>query len=136
MASAGAMYRVRPAAVADLRAVWEVMTENQAVAPPEVEQSRPDEVSRVHRVAWERMMGTSDLSVYVAECGTEAVGTAGMLVVPNLAYDCRPTAFIEPVVVKYRHRRRGVARALLNRALADARSLGCFKVQMLHTSAM
>jgi GNAT superfamily N-acetyltransferase len=107
------------------------MAENQAVPPAEEQQNRTDDVSLLHRDTWQEMMDTSDLVVYLAEAGNRAVGTAGMLTVPNLAYGCRRTAFIEPVVVKYAHRRRGVARALLSRALEAARALGCFKVQLL-----
>ncbi len=80
---------------------------------------------------WDRMIATADLTVYLAETQGEAVGTACLLVLPNLTYDCRPTAFIEAVVVKYAHRRRGVARLMMQRALADARAASCWKVQLL-----
>lgn len=50
---------------------------------------------------------------------------------PNITYDCRPSAFIEAVGVKYEHRRRGVARMIMQRVLQDARSAGCHKVQLL-----
>ncbi|MGH9205478.1 MAG: GNAT family N-acetyltransferase, partial [Acidimicrobiales bacterium] len=80
---------------------------------------------------WNRMMATDDLTVYLAETKGEAVGTACLLVLPNITYQCRPSAFIEPVVVKYDHRRRGVARLMLRRALDDARAASCLKVQLL-----
>ena len=76
-------------------------------------------------------MRTVDLSVYIAERDGVAVGTATMLIMAHLTYDCRPTAFIEAVVVRHDHRRRGVARQLLDRALAEARQAGCLKVQLL-----
>ena len=80
---------------------------------------------------WERVLATADLTVYLAETGAEAVGTASMLLMPHLTYDCRPTAFIEAVIVKYAHRRRGVATLLLQQALKDARAASCRKVQLL-----
>jgi ribosomal protein S18 acetylase RimI-like enzyme len=36
-----------------------------------------------------------------------------MMLMPHVTYDCQPTAFIEAVVVRYAHRRRGVATLLL-----------------------
>jgi GNAT superfamily N-acetyltransferase len=54
-----------------------------------------------------------------------------LLVMPNLGYDCRPTAFIEAMVVDESHRRRGVGRLLVERLLADAAAAGCHKVQLL-----
>ena len=80
---------------------------------------------------WARMLATPDLTVYVAEGGGEIVGTTSLLVLPNLTYDCRPTAFFEPMVVVEAHRRRGVGRLLVERVLDDARAAGCWKVQVI-----
>lgn len=80
---------------------------------------------------WERMMVTPDLTVYLAELGGVVVGTASMMVMPNVTYGCAPTAFVEAVVVVADHRRRGIATAMLRHALGDARRGGCNKVQLL-----
>lgn len=56
---------------------------------------------------------------------------AATMLMPHLTDDCRPSAFIEAVVVAYTHRRRGVAAALVQRSLADARAASCRKVQLL-----
>ena len=58
-------------------------------------------------------MAANELTVYLAEDRTEPVGTASMMLMPHVIYDCHPTAFIEAVVVRYAHRRRGVATLLL-----------------------
>jgi GNAT superfamily N-acetyltransferase len=71
------------------------------------------------------------VTVFVAQRDGELIGTACLLMLPNLTYDCRPTAFIEAVVVRYAHRRKGVARAILGQALEDARAASCLKVQLL-----
>jgi GNAT superfamily N-acetyltransferase len=76
-------------------------------------------------------MATSELTVYLAEDRTEAVGTASMMLTPHVTYDCQPTAFIEAVVVRYAHRRKGVATLLLRQALKDARAASCRKIQLL-----
>lgn len=49
----------------------------------------------------------------------------------HLTYDCRPTLFIESMRVLEAHRRRGVARLMLDRVLEDARADGCHKIQLL-----
>jgi GNAT superfamily N-acetyltransferase len=77
------------------------------------------------------MMNTPDLTVYVAESSGSVIGTATLLLLPNLTYRCAPTAFVEAVVVALDHRRKGVATALMRRLLDDTRAAGCNKVQLL-----
>lgn len=129
-----ATYRVRHAGMQDLERVLGVLAENQRDAPSDdalaAANSVPSPTAR--QVAmWERIQSSPDVTVFLAELGTEAVGTACLSVLPNITYDCRPTAFIEAVVVKYAHRRRGVARSILVDVLQDARRAGCHKVQLL-----
>lgn len=76
-------------------------------------------------------MCTAALSIYVAEVEDEIVGTATAMLMLNVTYGCAPTAFIEAVVVQPSHRRRGFAKAMLQRILADALAAGCNKVQLL-----
>jgi GNAT superfamily N-acetyltransferase len=111
---------VRPAAPGDLGGLLVVYDEARTTEPDERE-----------RATWEAMLATSDLSVYCACADGELVGTATLLVMLNLTYGCEPTAFIEAVVVRERWRRRGVATAVMERALEDARTAGCNKVQLL-----
>ena len=80
---------------------------------------------------WARMMATADLTIYIAEHEHRPAGTATMLLLPNLTYQCAPTAFVEAVVVVPKLRRHGIARSMMNVALSDARSAGCDKVQLL-----
>lgn len=92
---------------------------------------RADELSEKQRETWSRMLDTDGLAVYVAVAGSEIVGTASLLVVPNLGYDCHPTAFVEAMVVAESRRRTGVGRRLMARLLDDARAASCRKVQLL-----
>ena len=123
-------YQVRPALVDDLAATLDVLAQNQTVRPGLPEQTAVA-ISERQIATWERIQQSPDVTVYLAETATDAVGTACLSVLPNITYDCRPTAFIEAVVVKYAHRRRGVARSILERLLTDARAAGCYKVQLL-----
>ncbi len=91
----------------------------------------PEEPTDLETAMWDRMMATDDVRVYLAEEEGGLVGTATFLVLPNITYDCRPTGFIEAMVVPVAHRRRGFASAILQRLLDDARELGCHKIQLL-----
>jgi GNAT superfamily N-acetyltransferase len=114
---------VRVAGAADLSRVLAVLADGSSAGDAEP--------SSLERETWTRMLDTSDLSVYLAEFGGVPVGTATLLVMPNLTYSCAPTGFIEAVHVAPRHRRAGVARAILRRVVDDARSQGCDKLQVV-----
>lgn len=118
-------YVMRIAGREDLEAVLNVLAEGRDT------RNIGAAASQRQRQTWDRMMGTADMSVYLAERSGSPVGTAAAMVMPHLTYDCHPTAFIEAVVVKKDHRRRGLATRLLARAVADAREAGCLKVQLL-----
>jgi GNAT superfamily N-acetyltransferase len=91
----------------------------------------PKEASDLEERTWVAMMQTDGLTVYLAEIDGQAVGTATLMTMPNLTYNCAPTAFIEALVVAIGHRRKGVATGIVRRILADTRSAGCNKVQLL-----
>ena len=125
-------YQTRPALFDDLATVLEVLMQNQAEPPPDALPAAPRVVPSERQIEmWDRIQKSPDVTVYLAEDGSGAAGTACLSVLPNITYDCRPTAFIEAVVVKYAHRRRGVARNTIEHLLRDARAAGCYKVQLL-----
>ena len=140
MTSAGPTYQVRRAVEADLPAVLEVLAQNEAVVPEHLPLA-PAPPSDLQHTTWERVTDTDGLTIYLAvnvlgddgHAGgrEESVGTAAMLLMPHLTYDCRPSAFIEAVVVAYAHRRCGLGRLMVQRALDDARAASCRKVQLL-----
>ena len=67
----------------------------------------------------------------VAVLDGQVVGTADLLVVPNLTHRGEPWAIIENVVVASAVQRRGVGRELLGHLIDTAREAGCCKVQLL-----
>jgi GNAT superfamily N-acetyltransferase len=114
---------VRPAGRDDLLGVLRVLQRDPGLAPGATTDRQ--------RATWDRMMAADGLTVYVACAGAVVVGVVSLQTMPNLGYDCRPTAFLEAMVVAEPHRRRGVGRRLVARALADAAEAGCHKVQLL-----
>ena len=111
---------IRQAALDDLDALLQVYDEARATGPTAEEHE-----------TWLSMLATDALTVYCAEVDNQLVGTALLYVMPNLGYGCRPTAFIEAVAVRAQWRRQGIATTMLQRVLADARRIGCNKVQLL-----
>ena len=123
-------YSVRPATDGDLASVLEVLADNQSSRPTELPAPAAPPSNR-QIAMWSRIAHSPDVTIYLAESDGRPVGTACLSILPNITYDCRPTAFIEAVVVRYDHRRRGVARLMLESALDTARRESCFKVQLL-----
>src|SRR6185503_2828315 len=107
--------------------VLEVLADNQSGRPVELPVPAVPPSDR-QTAMWSRIARSPDVTVYVAELDGRPVGTACLSILPNITYDCRPTAFIEAVVVRYDHRRRGVARLMLEHVLDAARRESCFKV--------
>jgi GNAT superfamily N-acetyltransferase len=91
----------------------------------------PDSATPLQTETWKLMMDRAGLTIYLAEMDGVAVGTATLLLLPNLTYECRPSAFIEAVVVNVSHRRRGIATTLMQRILVDTAAAGCNKIQLL-----
>ena len=85
----------------------------------------------LQHATWDQMMSREGLEVYLAETDGIAVGTATLVLLPNLTYDCQPSAFIEAVVVHVDYRRRGIATAMMRRILDDTAAAGCNKIQLL-----
>jgi GNAT superfamily N-acetyltransferase len=63
------------------------------------------------------------------------VGTIDSFLTANLTHGGRPYMTIENLVVDAAHRRQGVGAALINAVVTEARSVGCYKVQLLSNQA-
>ena len=70
-------------------------------------------------------------TLLVATMDDEVVGTADVLVVPNLTHGGHPWAVVENVVVDEAWRQRGIGRALFGEIDAITRGAGCYMVQLL-----
>ncbi|MGD1057300.1 MAG: GNAT family N-acetyltransferase [Solirubrobacteraceae bacterium] len=70
-------------------------------------------------------------TLIVAVRADQLVGTADILIVPNLTHRGEPWAIVENVVVAGTARRIGVGRALMEHLIELARSAGCYKLQLV-----
>jgi GNAT superfamily N-acetyltransferase len=77
------------------------------------------------------MAAQSGRQMLVAETGRRILGTADLLIVPNLTHGGAPWAVIENVVVDEEARRHGVGRALMADLVRRCTQAGCYKMQLL-----
>lgn len=85
------------------------------------------DVSATEQV-WSKLLVSGFTSVYVAELEGRLVSSCTLAIVPNLSRGARPYGVIENVVTDADHRRRGLARAVLEAAIDEANSANCYKV--------
>jgi len=64
----------------------------------------------------------------VAEVGGRIVGSADLVIVPNLSHRGLPWAVMENVIVDESMRRTGIAGAMVKHLVAVAKESGCYKV--------
>jgi GNAT superfamily N-acetyltransferase len=77
------------------------------------------------------ILGTPGRTLLVAEEDSRLVGTADVLIVPNITHGGRPWAIVENVVVDERVRGTGVGAALLAETIRLMHEAGCYMLQLL-----
>lgn len=70
-------------------------------------------------------------TLLVATVDEQVVGTADLLVVPNLTHHGRAWAVVENMVVDHQWRRVGVGQTLMKEIIHRCREAGCYKIQLL-----
>ena len=82
------------------------------------------------RRAFQQIQADPNQRLLVAEAGGRVVGTASLLIVPNLSHRGRPYAIVENVVVDATERGTGYGELLLRYAMEEARRAGCYKLTL------
>ncbi|EIV93590.1 GNAT family N-acetyltransferase [Frankia sp. QA3] len=118
--------RIRLATTDDLPALLELYRQLARFPPG----SLPTDMTTAGPVL-ARILGDPARRLTVAETGGQVVGTADLMIVPNLTHDGRPWAIVENVVVDHGSRRLGVGQELMTDVVRAARSAGCYKIQLL-----
>jgi GNAT superfamily N-acetyltransferase len=115
---------VRQATRDDLDGLLDLYTHlspNDAPLPP-----RPQVVE-----LWDEILSNPMLTYFVAEHAGKLIATCNLTIVPNLTRGARPYGVIENVITHPDFRRRGVAKAVLDRAIETAKQANCYKVMLL-----
>jgi GNAT superfamily N-acetyltransferase len=69
--------------------------------------------------------------ILVAVKDDRPVGTADLLIVPNLTHGGAPWAIVENVVVASEARRTGIGRLVMDEIVRLCEKFGCYKIQLL-----
>lgn len=128
MSHARAGLVVRDAIEADLPRIVEIIN-GGAVGGREGEQLGPP-LPASYIDAFNEITGRHGGHVFVAELNGEIVGTVQMLVLPNLSHLGRPIAQLESMHVSAEHRGNRIGEAMVERAVAEAKFHGCFRMQL------
>jgi len=122
------MIHIRLATEEDIPKIIELYDE-LTITTSQVEQRRSPSLDHYKRVFAE-IRSDRRQELLVAEDQDEVVGTLVFLLAPNLSHNGTPWAFLENLIVTEKHRRKGVARSLLEYAVGRAREAGCHKAQL------
>lgn len=96
----------------------------------------PGEVGRIttaddYRQAFAQISAATGQELLVAEEEGRVIGTMALIIVPNLSHGGLPWACVENVMVDSEYRRRGIGKLLMDYALAQAKTAGCYKIQLI-----
>ena len=127
---ARATLTIRDARPDDLPRLLDLLEELRENATPGVPWDRATD-ERTAEV-WREILADPRRRFLIAQDDDDLiVGTADMIVVPNLTHAARPVAFVENVVVTHERRGNGIGRELMEEVLRSAQDAGCYKVQFL-----
>jgi GNAT superfamily N-acetyltransferase len=116
--------RVRKATPADLPRLLELLAQLRE-AP-----AATAGVIEAERRALDNVVADTRQQLAVIEVDERIVGTAVLVVVPNVTHGGQPYAIIENVVVDERERGRGYGEQLIAWLVDEARRAGCYKVAL------
>lgn len=120
---------IRAARSEDLPALLDLLPQLRQGATPGVtwEPANLDTAAEV----WGQILSDPRRAFLVAELDGRVVGTADLVIVPNLTHAARSIAYVENVLVDTELRGRGIGRALMAACETRAVEAGCYKLQLL-----
>lgn len=114
---------IRPAAAGDLPtllALYRHLNANDPELEPQLAESRFGEI-----------MAHPGMTIFAAYAGEKAVSSVTLVVIPNLTRGGASYALIENVVTHADYRKRGLAGAVIEKAVAAAWEKNCYKIMLL-----
>ena len=118
---------IRDANEADLLRIVDLLTQLSLDAPHE-RLENPLPASYV--TAFEEIVADQRQRLLVIEAQGRIVGSAVLIIVPNLSHQGRPSAIIENIVVDTAWRGAGYGEMLVRYAMEEARKGGCYKLSL------
>jgi GNAT superfamily N-acetyltransferase len=122
-----AQAKIRLATHDDLPRLVELLAQLSFDTPLERIGERP---SDEHRRALQEIANDPRQRLFVVEAGGRIVGTACLVIVPNLSHEGAPYAIVENVVVDAASRSAGYGELLMRHVITEARSAGCYKLAL------
>lgn len=80
---------------------------------------------------WEQIQSDRNIKYFGVFEGNELLSSCTIILVPNLTRSCRPYGVIENVVTHVEYRKRGLGKAVLNKAIEFAWKNNCYKVMLM-----
>ena len=80
--------------------------------------------------AYDRICAMPGHELLVVEDNGLVAGTMVLIIAPNLSHGASPWALVENLVVDSNHRRKGLARLLMEYAIDKAQKAGCYKITL------
>lgn len=90
---------------------------------------RPDQLTL--QSVWRELSENPCYEYYGGYVAGELIASCNLTLIPNLTRACKPYGVIENVVTHADHRNQGHGKAILQHALAQAWSAGCYKVMLM-----
>jgi N-acetylglutamate synthase-like GNAT family acetyltransferase len=80
---------------------------------------------------WEDMKKSNYQKYIIAEENFTIVSSCNISIIHNLTRNGKPYAVIENVITDEKHRRKGIGRMIMSKAIEYAKEAGCYKVILL-----
>jgi len=119
---------VRGAAEADLPRIVELLKQLALDGRPR--EAAGSTLPETYRKAFRAVAADPRQRLLVIETRGRVVGTATLIIIPNLSYQGRPYGIVENIVVDAAERGRGYGEILLRYAIDEARQAGCYKLSL------
>ena len=118
---------MRDATEADLPRIVELLAQ---LSPDEPREDPGPPLPETYQRAFEQIEADQHQRLLVVEAGGRVVGTASLIIVPNISHQGRPYAIVENVVVDAVERSGGYGDLLMRYAMEEARRVNCYKLSL------